>query len=145
MDFEVVQIAPELFEDLLREPGVREWYSEFEEFPHIPGSVYVAAHAPGTILFLAAQPANACAFNVHVAAHPRHRQAAVLAARSALTRLRQIVGSAVTLFTMIPADNRAAIALARLMGFKQTGVIHGAYPRGATRLDLHVYEELWAA
>jgi hypothetical protein len=140
---ETVDIHPEVFADLVRLPEIAPWFTEGDsdfELTDVPGSVYLASHEPGTILFICAQPINSVAFHLHVAAHPKHRGNVVIAARAAYARLREIVCRTATLFSLIPSDNEPAVALARLLGFSHCGTLHGAHQRRMERHDMLIYE-----
>lgn len=45
-----------------------------------------------------------------------------------------------TLFSFIPADNDPAVALAKLLGFREAGKLTGAHRRNMERHDMLIFE-----
>lgn len=143
----VIDIDPQTFSQLVRVPEVGKWFLESGdssdyEVTDAPGSIYCAAFEEGTLLMACAQPLNSSAMHIHVAVHPQRRCKTVLAAREALKHIRTTVGGDTTLFALTPSDNVSALALARLLGLKHCGTLHGAYRRNFIRGDLIIHEVL---
>ena len=138
----VIDIEPQIFEELANLPGNREWMTEGDgvvEVGDIHGSVYVGIADADTVGAVAAQPINSVAAHVHIVFHPERRGRTVLAARMMLGRVRQILGK-MTLFAFIPSDNEAAVAMSRLLGMREAGRLTGAHRRHMERHDMLIFE-----
>lgn len=143
-DLRVVPVEPQIFSDIAGLPANRKWFFEYDDggdvpAPDVPGSVYAGVLAEGTKGVCAALPINSVAAHVHIAFHPEHRARTVLGARALLDHLKRMMRHT-TLFSFTPADNKPAVAMARLLGMREAGRITGAHRRDMERHDMIIFE-----
>lgn len=141
--FDVVPIEPQIFADIAGLPGNRQWFLEDGEgdvsAPDLPGCVYAGVLGPGTKGVVAALPVNSVSAHVHIAFHPEHRERTVLGARALLDHLKAVMRG-FALFSFTPADNKAAVAMARLMGMREAGRVTKAHRRHMEKHDMIIFQ-----
>lgn len=141
-DFRPFDIGPQIFADLANLEGNREWFTEGDDevcFLDCAGSVYAGIVSDDTIAAIAAQPINSAAAHIHLVFHTRKRARKLTAAKALLFHVRQLMQD-MTLFCLVPADNRGIQGIIKRVGLRQVGTLTGAHRRHMARHDMLIFE-----